>query len=78
MHINHKTGEKTRIDWDDKTMEVFERYTGEVYKAYIFVVTLPFSMKIFVMACSDMKSNNWLRCYIKAYEYFGGVTRIIV
>ena len=49
-----------------------------VYKAYIFVVTLPFSMKIFVMACPDMKSNNWLRCHIKAYEYFEVVTRILV
>lgn len=78
MHINHKTGEKMRIDWDGKTIEVFDRYTGGVYKAYIFVVTLPFSMKIFVMACPDMKSNNWLRWHIKAYEYFGVVTRILV
>ena len=60
MHINHKLGEKIQVVWDGKTMEVFEIYTGEVYKAYIFVVTLPFSMKTFVMACPDMKSNNWL------------------
>lgn len=78
MHISHKPGDRMQVDWDGKTMEVHDKYTGEVYTAYIFVATLPFSMKSFVRACPDMKTKNWLRCHVEAYEYFGGSTRILV
>ena len=78
MHICHKPGDRMQVDWDGKTMEVHDRCTGEVYTAYIFVATLPFSMKCFVKACPDMQTKNWISCHIEAYEYFEGVTRILV
>ena len=78
MHISHKPAKKMMVDWAGTTMEVVDRYTGEVFKAYIFVATLPFSMYTYIEATPDMKIANWLLCHVHAYEYFGGVTKILV
>ena len=29
-------------------------------------------------ACDDMKLENWISCHVHAYNYFGGVTRLLV
>lgn len=78
MHISHKPGERMMVDWDGKTLEVADRASGEVLPAYLFVATLPFSMKTFVRACPNMKQNEWVRCHIEAYKYFDGVTRLLI
>lgn len=78
MHITHKPGERMMVDWDGKTLQVFNRKTGEVLTAYLFVATLPFSMKTYVRACPNMKEPEWIRCHIEAYKYFGGVTRLLI
>ena len=66
------------VDWDGKTLEVKSRTTGEISPAYLFVATLPFSMKTYVRACPNMKEDEWIRCHIEAYKYFGGVTRLLI
>ena len=57
---------------------LFDSITGEEYKAYLFVAALPCSSYLYVEACTDMKQENWLMCHVHAYEYFGGVTRVLV
>ena len=78
MHIHHKPGDKVMVDWDGVTMNVFDHLTGEQYKAYLFVATLPFSMYTYVQACPNMKQEEWIKCHINMYNYFGGVTRLLV
>ena len=78
MHISHKPADKMQVDWDGKKLYVTDRYTGQVSEAYIFVATLPFSMKSFVRACPDMKIEEWIRCHNEAYRYFDGVTRLLI
>ena len=78
MHINHKPGDRVQVDWFGTTMEVNDRYTGEVYTAYLFCGTLPFSMLSFVYACPDMKVSSWIDCHIRMFEYFDGVPRLLV
>lgn len=29
-------------------------------------------------ACADMKTENWLNCHVHAFNYFGGVTRLLI
>ncbi|MDM8196880.1 hypothetical protein QUV98_11185 [Massilimicrobiota timonensis] len=41
-------------------MNVYDRLTGEVTKAYLFVATLPFSMYTYVYACKSMKQEEWI------------------
>ena len=45
--------------------------------AYKLVAVLPFSMYCYVEAGSRMDSKNWINCHIHAFEYFGGVSRIV-
>jgi transposase len=78
MRITHKPGEVLQVDWAGGTIPYYDSITGEEYKAYLFVAALPCSSYIYVEACTDMKQENWLLCHVHAYEYFGGVTRILV
>lgn len=78
MRINHKPGETMQVDWAGGTIPYYDSVTGEEYKAYLFVAVLPCSGIIYVEACTDMKQENWLLCHVHAFEYFGGVTKIIV
>ena len=78
MRISHKPGEVMQVDWAGGTIPYFDPITGDEFKAYLFVAALPCSCYIYVEACEDMKQENWLTCHIHAYEYFGGVTRVLV
>lgn len=78
LHIKHKPGDRIMVDWDGKTMKVHDRSLNQDVTAYLFVAVLPFSMYCYVEACPRMDSNNWISCHVHAFEYFGGVSRILV
>lgn len=78
MRVTHKPRDTMQVDWAGGTIPYFDSITGEEYKAYLFVAALPCSNYLYVEACTDMKQENWLMCHVHAYEYFGGVTRILV
>ncbi len=78
MHIKQKPGDKIMVDWDGKTLKVHDRSLNQEVTAYLFVAVLPFSMYCYVEACPSMDSKNWINAHIHAFEYFGGVTRILV
>ena len=78
MRVTHKPGDTMQVDWAGGTIPYYDSVTGEQYKAYLFVAALPCSCYLYVEACTDMKQENWLMCHIHAYEYFGGVTRVLV
>ena len=50
----------------------------ESYPVYLFIAVLPCSGYTYAEATSDTKLENWLNCHIHAYEYFGGVTRLLI
>ena len=52
--------------------------TGEAFPAYLFVAVLPCSCFVYAEACADMKTENWLLCHVHAYNYFGGVARLLI
>jgi hypothetical protein len=47
-------------------------------KAYIFVAVLPYSGYTYVEAFLSQNEQAWIGAHVNAYEYFGGVTRILV
>ena len=55
MPIRHKPGDKMMVDWSGKYLQLHNPETGAVFKAYIFVGTLPFSMYCFAEVFTDMK-----------------------
>ena len=44
----------------------------------MFVAVLPCSYYTYAEACDDMKTENWLNCHVHAFDYFGGVARLLI
>jgi transposase len=78
MHIEHKPGEKLEVDWAGQTLPVIDSITGTEAKAYLFVATLPCSGYTYVEAFMNQKLENWINAHVNAWNFFGGVTRILV
>lgn len=78
MRITHKPGNVMEVDWAGDTIPVFDPVTGDVDAAYLFIAVLPCSCYVYAEACDDMKQENWLLCHVHAYNYFGGVTRLLI
>jgi transposase len=78
MHITHKPGEEMFVDWAGSTMEVIDRETSEVLTAYLFVSALGTSGYPYVEAFQNQKLESWILAHIHAFEYYGGIPRILV
>ena len=78
MHISRKPGELIEVDWAGKTVSIFDRDTGEVYEASLFVAVLPYSQYTFVWATPTKSLENWIEAHVKMYQYFGGSSKILV
>ena len=78
MRIQHKPGDAIQVDWAGDTIPVYDSVTGERSNAYLFVAVLPCSCYVYAEACDDMKTENWLNCHVHAFNYFGGVTRLLI
>jgi len=78
MRINHKPGDTMEVDWAGTTIPITDSVTGEITPAYLFVSALPCSGYAYAEPCMDMKSETWILCHVNAYEYIGGVTRILI
>ena len=78
MRIHHKPGDAMEVDWAGQTLPIYDSVTGEEFPAYLFIAVLSCSGYTYAEATSDTKLENWLNCHIHAYEYFGGVTRLLI
>lgn len=78
MHIEHKAGEEMQVDWAGQTMPYIDKHTGEIKNAFVFVAVLPASAYPFVYAYDDTALPNWLDAHVRAFEYFGGVPKVII
>ena len=78
MRIQHKPGDAMQVDWAGDTLSVYDSMTGEITPAYLFIAVLPCSCYVYAEAAADMRLENWLNCHVHAYEYFDGVTRLLI
>lgn len=78
MHINRKPGELLEVDWAGKTATIIDRDTGEAINAYVFVAALSSSQYAYVEAFLSQNQENWIAAHVNMYQFFGGVTRILV
>ena len=78
MRIQHKPGDAMQVDWSGDTLPIYDPVTREITSAYLFIAVLPCSCYVYAEATADMKLENRLNCHIHAYEYFGGVTRLLI
>jgi transposase len=78
MRQIHKAGDKLFVDYAGQTMPVVNGLTGEIRHAQIFVAVLGASNYIFSEATWTQSLPDWLSSHARAFEFLGGVPRLIV
>lgn len=71
-------GKELFIDWIGDTLPCVTDYdTGVVHEAHFFVTTLGDSSYPFVEAFPDETQINWNQAHIDAFEWYGGLPKIL-
>ena len=78
LRQTHKAGEKMFVDYAGQKVSVTDKYTGEVREAEVFVAVLGASNYSYAEATWDQSLENWISSHMRAFEYFGGVSEILV
>jgi transposase len=66
------------VHWAGGIVPVTSDETGEPLDAYVFVSALSYSGYAYVEAFWSMKMEDWLQAHVHAYNYYGGVTRLLI
>jgi transposase len=77
VRIETAPGEEAQVDFGSAG-EMIDSRTGELKRAWAFVMTLSHSRHQYVTFVFDQKVSTWIRCHREALEYFGGVPKRIV
>lgn len=78
LRQEHRAGEKLFIDYAGQTVSIVDPKTGEINEAQIFVATLGASNYTFAEATLSQELPSWINSHVHAFEFFGGVTEILV
>lgn len=78
MRQAHRIGEKTFIDFSGDGLELVDPKTGEIQKAVLFVAVLGASNLTYVEPVLHQDLPTWVGCHVRAFEFFGGVSEILV
>ena len=78
MHISRKPGEQIEVDWAGDPAHIIDPDTGEITDCPLFVGVMTYSQYPYVEAFINEQQRAWITAHVHMYEYFGGVTRILV
>lgn len=78
MRIVRNPGESIEVDWAGDAMSFADPLNGEPTRAWLFVAALSYSAYSYVEAFTDMTLPSWIEAHVHAFEYFGGVGRLLV
>ena len=78
MRQVHRAGEKTFVDYSGKRPSLVEPATGERVFVELFVGVLGASSLTFAEATLTQRIPDFLGSHGRMFEYFGGVTEIVV
>lgn len=70
-------GEVAQVDFG-YAGKVYDPSRGVQRRCWLFVMTLGFSRHMYCQLVFDQKVETWLRLHVEAFEYLGGVPRVIV
>jgi transposase len=77
LRQQHNPGEKLFVDYAGSSIPIHHRATGEVHPAAVFVAALGFSSYTFAEATWSQQLPCWIGSHIRAFEYFGGLPRLV-
>jgi transposase len=70
--LSFKPAEAAQLDFG-KGPEIVDKASGEIISTWFFVMTLCFSRHQYVEVVRDQRTDTWLGCHRRAFEFFGGV-----
>ena len=77
-HIEHKPGERMEVDWAGDKAFFTDNVSGEPISVYVFVAVLPCSGYSYVEGFLNRSMESWIAAHVHAYEFIGGVTRLLI
>ena len=78
LRQEHRAGEKCFVDFSGDGVQVVDAASGEVRVAKLFVAVLGASNLTYVEPVFSEDVATWVGCHVRALEYFGGVTELVV
>ena len=78
LRQEHRAGEKMFVDYAGATIPIYDPKTGEVQPAAVFVAVLGASSYTFAEATPGQDLRSWTGSHMRAFEFFGGVTEVVV
>ncbi len=75
--LPRKGGEELEVDYAGLTVPIVNPETGEVRQAPVFVVTLPASNYLYAEVQPNQQACHWINGHVRAWEFLGGVTKIL-
>ncbi len=78
MRQEHKAGEKLFVDYSGKKPYIVDGSTGELIEVELFVAVLGASNYTYAEATRTQKSPDWIASHVRALEYIGGATVVLV
>ena len=78
MHVDYKPSDTMQVDWAGQTGGIIDTETGEIFPVYLFVAVLPYGGYTYTEGFLNMKQEAWINAHVHAYQYFGGITRLLV
>jgi transposase len=78
LRQEYRAGEKMFLDFAGKGIPVVNPATGEATEAEIFVAVLGASNYTYAEAVESQDLPSWIGAHMRAFEYFGGVTEILI
>ena len=78
MRQVHKAGEKAFVDYSGKKPQIVDPDTGEVSEVELFVAVLGASNYSYAEATESQQVRDWIASHSRTFEYFEGVTAVVV
>jgi transposase len=75
VRFETEPGEQAQVDWGHFG---FIDHHGRRRRLYAFVMTLGWSRAMYVEFTLSADAAWWLRCHVHAFQYFGGVPRVVL
>lgn len=75
--IETKPGEYAQVDFGYMGM-IYDPDLGREVKTWVFVLVLCYSRHAYYEIVTSQDVETWCHCHIHAFEYFGGVPRVII
>jgi transposase len=74
MHLEHKPGQKTQMDFAGGKMSYLDQHSGEIIECPVLVAVLPFSGYTYAEALRNAALEHLIPSMGRCVEYFGGAT----